>query len=129
MNLSGLLGADVEDVADRLGAPDTDRSLATERWLVFRRDAATVRVRCVAGRVASWTLTWTEARPTLRRAVEPLGLWPACRPDAQARDVEGSLVRRALPAPSADAAHSLTAGIGAEGFVRVAAFDEPPEWG
>lgn len=136
MNLAGLIGAGVAELEDRLGSADVRRTLNDDRWLIFRREAATLRVRCVAGgtsrpRVASWTVTWEEPRPTLRRAVEPLGLWPACEPDVEAEAVEaqgGRRVRRALPDPSGPGVHSLTAGVGDGGFDRVAAFDEAPEW-
>ncbi len=136
MELSGLIGAGGDELEGRLGAPDARRQVGDDRWLIYRREAATLRVRCVAGepsglRVASWTVTWEEPRPTLREAVEPLGLWPACEPDIEAGDVEtegGRLVRRALPDPSGPGAHSLTAGVAGGGFDRVAAFDEAPEW-
>lgn len=143
MTLAGVLGAGPEELEERLGAPDADRTVGGDRWLVYRRPEATVRVRCVVAdagastghasgerqRVASWTLSWAEPRPSLRAAVEPLGLWPACEPDVDAGDVEGPLVRRRLPSPSGGAVHSLTAGLEGGGFARVAAFDEPPEWG
>lgn len=136
MELAGLIGADVGELESRLGAPDARREVGDDSWLIFRREAATLRVRCVADdpsehRVASWTVTWREPRPTLRAAVEPLGLWPACAPDVEAGDVEsegGRLVRRALSDPSGPGAHSLTAGVAGGGFDRVAAFDEAPEW-
>lgn len=83
------------------------------------------------GRVASWTVTWDEPRPTLRAAVEPLGLWPSCAPDLDAAGPEcrdRTLVRRALPDPSGPGDHSLTAGLVEGGFDRVAVFDEAPEW-
>lgn len=166
MRLADLIGVDPGEVEARLGVPDAERRTPGERWMVYRRDGATLRVRCGAaanpasgdggpsggdgtGRVpgegvaegdvedggpdaaafhvASWTLTWDEPRDSLRRAVEPLGLWPACAPDVEARAVDGPMVRRALPADG-ETPHSLTAGVGDGGFVRVAAFDEPPEW-
>jgi hypothetical protein len=136
MELAGLIGADGDELESRLGAPDARRTVGDDRWLIYRREAATLRVRCVAGgrpgpRVASWTVTWQEPRPTLREAVEPLGLWPACAPDVEAGDVEtegGRMVRRVLSDPSGPGAHSLTAGVAGGGFDRVAAFDEAPEW-
>lgn len=161
MELAGLIGADGDELERRLGAPDARREVGDDSWLIFRREDVTLRVRCEAGgsggrapedpssaasgdaedagarsgppgvRVASWTVTFQEPRPTLREAVEPLGLWPACAPDVEADDVEtegGRLVRRALPDPSGPGAHSLTAGVAGRGFDRVAAFDEAPEW-
>jgi hypothetical protein len=38
------------------------------------------------------------------------------------------MARRVLRPGGEDVARSLTATVGAGGFVRVAAFDEPPEW-
>lgn len=136
MNLAGLIGVDAAGLEDRLGPPDARREIGDDRWWVYRREAGTLRVRCVAVepsglRVASWTVTWDDPRPTLREAVEPLGLWPACAPDADVEDVEaegGRMVRRALSDPSSPRTHSLTAGVTVGGFDRVAAFDEPPEW-
>lgn len=168
MNLAGLLGAGAGELRERLGEPDAERRSGAERWLVYRRGGATLRVRCAepgsggaapreragapktgsppdgpgepgagegAGRgapgrreVASWTVTWERPRGTLRGAVEPLGLWPACAPDVDAASVEAPMVRRALPAGDGEGEHSLTAGVAEGGFVRVAAFDEPPEW-
>lgn len=136
MELAGLIGADGGELERRLGAPDARRQVGDDSWLIFRREEATLRVRCVADdpsglRVASWTVTWEQPRPTLREAVEPLGLWPACAPDVDAADVEtegGRMVRRALSDPTAPGAHSLTAGVAGGGFDRVAAFDEAPEW-
>lgn len=161
MELAGLIGADGDELEGRLGDPDARRDVGDDRWLIYRTGEATLRVRCVAAgaggrdagapsadggedtggggassgpsglRVASWTVTWEEPRPTLREAVEPLGLWPACAPDVEAGDVEtegGRMVRRALSDSSGPGGHSLTAGVAGGGFDRVAAFDEAPEW-
>lgn len=154
MDLGGLLGAGREEVERRLGAPDAARDVGPETWLVYRWPGLGLRVRlsgaadrdagrgradgrapgAQAGsdddgiRVRSWIATLDRGRPRLREAVEPLGLWPACAPDVGAGEVEGSMARRALRPRGDGVAHSLTATVGAGGFVRVAAFDEPPEW-
>lgn len=149
-DLSGLLGLPVREVRARLGAPDADEGVAGERWLVYRPGPATLRVRCArpeapgagggdAGnpaaadgddelRVSSWVLTLEEGRATLREAAEPWGLWPACRPDAAAAELDAPMARRALPGPEGEETRSFTAGVREGRFVRLALFDEPPDW-
>lgn len=139
MNLAGLVGEPDAELEERLGEPDARREAGGDLWLIYRRSGSTLRVRCVdredrgaeGVRVASWTLTWEEPRPTLRAAVAPLGLWPACAPDVDAAEVRaggGRRVRRALADPSGRRVLSLTAGVTGGGFERVAAFDEAPDW-
>lgn len=133
-DLCDLVGLSESALVDRLGAPDTRRDVGAERWLVFGRPGLTVRVRCAgdapddARTVRSWSAAYDEPRPTLREAVEPLGLWPACAPDRRAADLDAPLARRGLSAGPDGTEHSLTAVLGAGGFRRVAVFDEPPDW-
>lgn len=138
-DLGGLLGTPVDEVVARLGSPDADEGITGERWLVYRLDAGTLRVRCgrpgaaPAGeeadlRVSSWVLTLAERPATLRAAAEPWGLWPDCGPDVAAAEVEAPLARRALPGPGGEAERSFTAGIRDGAFARLAVFDEPPDW-
>lgn len=136
--LAGLLGRTVPEVLGGLGEPDTSRSAGGDRWLIYAREEGRLRIRTVDHgggdvRVASWIFTWRRGRATLREALEPLGLWPAGAPDVPASGLETPLVRRALPAgPEADGEererHSLTASAEEGRFVRIAAFDEPPDW-
>lgn len=133
--LAGLVGSSPEEVRRSLGEPAVDRAVGRERWLVYRTEGITLRVRCRpgsgqgdGGRVASWTATFSRGRRSLREAAEALGLWPACAPDGDAGTARGGLLLRALPSPSGDAVRSLTATVRG-GLVRqLTVFDEPPEW-
>lgn len=132
--LSDLIGMDEAQLEARLGPPDARHAAGGELWLVFESPAGRLRVRCHAAgagpqRAASWTVTLAAPTATLREAVEPLGLWPAAGPDADADAVGEPLVRRPLPAaPAAAEVHSLTATIRADRFTHVSVFDEPPDW-
>lgn len=130
VDLSDLVGLPEPALEERLGPPDVRRDVGSERWLVFRRSGLDLRVRCAGPErtVRSWSATWHEPKPTLREAVEPLGLWPACAPDRRADELDAPLVRRVLEGPAAGGEHSLTAVPGPDGFRRVAVFDEPPDW-
>lgn len=154
VDLEGLLGAPRGEVERRLGPPDATREAGGDTWMVYRRPGLGLRVRLscreragAAGtdadgtsrgsgagagggalRVRSWTATLDRGRSRLRDAVEPLGLWPAAAPDVGAGDVGAPMARRPLRKAGDDAVHSLTATVGGGGFVRVAAFDEPPDW-
>ncbi len=136
--LTGLLGLTVDGLGERLGPPDVDRPIGRERWLIYRRQGLTLRIRCTATdsgdaqgesgeRVASWTVSFVHGYPSLREALERLGLWPACAPDQVPR-AEDRMFRRALPDPDGEATYSLTAGIRDARIVQVTAFDEPPDW-
>lgn len=127
LSLDGLVGLSEEALVGRLGEPGVRREVGGERWLVFERPGLKLRVRCARGTVRSWSVTYDEPKPTLRQAVAPLGLWPACAPDRRAADLDAPLARRALDG-GADPERSLTAVPGPGGFRRVAVFDEPPEW-
>lgn len=133
-DLSDVIGLAEDALVDRLGPPEARRDVGGERWLVFGRPGLKVRVRCAgagtddARTVRSWSAAYDEPRPTLREAVEPLGLWPACAPDRRADDLDAPLARRGLPSGPEGPERSLTAVLGAGGFRRVAVFDEPPEW-
>lgn len=132
-SLADLVGARAAIARERLGDPDADRPGDPGRWLIWRGDGWRVRLRTggdagEGARVTSWSLTWDEGRPTLRAAVEPLGLWPAARPDVRADGLEAPLARRGLAGPEGREDWSLTATARAGRFVRVAVFDEPPEW-
>lgn len=78
--------------------------------------------------MASWTASLGTPAATLRAAAEPLGLWPACAPDASADTVREPLVRRAVRDPVAGATRSLTASVRAGRVTTLTLFDEPPEW-
>jgi len=155
IDLSRAIGMDPGRLAPDLGEPRTDRTVGEERWLLFETGDLVLRLRCRrddgdggGGRIASWTATWRPPRPTLRRATEPLGVWPAASrespvaksgdsapspppgptADPRAGSSDVPLLRYALPDPDAGTVHSLTVLRGPRGFSRVAAFDEPPEW-
>ncbi len=78
--------------------------------------------------MASWTLGLSPGALTLREAAEPVGLWPACAPDAPAAGAGLPLLRRRLPDPEGGADRSLTASIRGGRIVALTAFDEPPDW-
>lgn len=150
-SLAGLVGSPAAAARDRLGDPAADRPARPGRWLVWEGEGWRLRVRVGGGasagggsgpggrgvaegdagaaedRVTSWSLEWAEGRPTLRAALEPLGLWPAAAPDAAAAELEAPLARRGLEGPGGEA-RSLTATVRSGAFVRVAVFDEAPEW-
>lgn len=138
--LGDLVGRSEREVLARFGRPDVERRAGEDRWLVYGLDGVSLRIRCRNGgaarpaeasaegtaRVASWTATLAEGRSTLRQAAEPLGLWPTCAPDADARAVESGMVRRRFRAGRA--VHSMTARVRAGAFDQVTLFDEEPEW-
>lgn len=138
--LGDLVGRSEREVLARFGRPDVERRAGEDRWLVYGLDGVSLRIRCRnaaaagpadttagrRGRVASWTATLAEGRPTLRQAAEALGLWPTCAPDAEAGAVESGMVRR--PFRAGGAVHSLTARVRAGAFDQVTLFDEEPEW-
>lgn len=150
-SLAGLVGAPAAGLRGRLGEPAADRPARPGRWLVWEGEGWRLRVRTGGGvaedgdpgagagvgaadggeatedLVTSWSLAWTEGRPTLRAAVEPLGLWPAAAPDAAAGELNAPLARRGLEGPGGEE-RSLTATVRGGAFVRVAVFDETPEW-
>lgn len=142
--LADLVGLPEGRLTVRLGEPDASRGLAGESWWTWSGSGWRLRVRCAApaddrsggtdeavpgGRsVASWSLVWSEGRPTLRAALEPLGLWPEAAPDVEAGALDRPLARRGIR-PSEDGPElSLTAGVWDGRFVRVACFDEAPDW-
>lgn len=153
--LAGLIGAPASEARERLGDPAAARPARPGRWLVWEGEGWRLRIRTDggadpdpapgaaapddgpaettaprgdAGRVTSWILTWEQGRTTLREAVEPLGLWPAAAPDVAAQELGAPLARRALEGPDGRVDRSLTATVRGGGFVRVAVFDEAPEW-
>lgn len=134
--LAGLIGLAEDRLSGRLGEPDGSRLLGSESWWTWSGPGWELRVRCgpakeraVAGRaVASWSLLWREGHPTLRAAVEPLGFWPEAGPDVAAAELDRPLARRGVRAPGEGPERSLTAGVRNGRFVRVACFDEPPDW-
>lgn len=150
-SLAGLVGDRAAGLRERLGEPDADRPARPGRWLVWEGEGWSLRVRTGGGAAAgdpgegtrdgavdgsearddlvtSWSLAWTEGRPTLRAAVEPLGLWPAAAPDAAAGELDAPLARRGLEEPGGGEERSLTVTVRGGAFVRVAVFDEAPEW-
>lgn len=154
--LAGLIGCAEEDLRVRLGEPDAARTVGEARWWTWSAPGWELRVRTVprdasttgsdagdragaeAGAggtgeepertVASWSLVWARGRETLRAAVEPLGLWPAAAPDATPGELELPLARRGIRTSEEGPERSLTVGVRAGAFVRVACFDEAPDW-
>lgn len=127
--LGRALGIPAAALEAALGEPAARRSSGDDLWLVFEAPGHRLRVRCDAARrneVASWTLSFDAGPPTLRKAVEPLGLWPQAAPDISAGESEGALILRAV----ADRGRrlSLTASVQYGCIHQVTLFDEPPEW-
>lgn len=131
--LRGMVGRTAESAKELLGEPSAERRIGADRWLVYRYPTLIVRLRCRRApgceedRVASWTATFGTARTSLREAAGPLGLWPACAPDARAGARDG-LLRRALADPAAAMPRSLTASVRQGSIRTISVFDEPPEW-
>lgn len=128
----GLIGLSEAEVSSRLGQPEARRAVGDDLWLVFSRPDLQLRVRCRADatnnpRVASWTATFDQARPTLASAAEAVGAWPAVAPDEAAGDVAAPLIRRPL-STSGGMTHSFTATVRAGGIIQVSVFDEAPDW-
>ncbi|HKK08664.1 MAG TPA: hypothetical protein VKA44_07250 [Gemmatimonadota bacterium] len=130
--LAGLLGAASGSLLGRLGPPSADTRTGEERWLRFEGAGWSLRVRLSGSasgeRVSSWTLGLEPGVRTLRAAAEPVGLWPACAPDAAAPEVREPLLRRPLPDPGGGADRSLTASVRGGRVVALTAFDEAPDW-
>lgn len=137
--LADLVGLPERRLTERLGAPDASRELADESWWTWSGEGWELRVRCgpPEGRsaaapgersVSSWSLVWADGHATLRGAVEPLGLWPEAAPDVAAEELGRPLARRGVRAVEGGPERSLTAGVRDGSFVRVACFDEAPDW-
>lgn len=137
--LSDLVGLPERRLTGRLGEPDGSRELAEESWWTWSGEGWELRVRCgppeggsAAGpgerSVSSWSLVWADGHATLRGAVEPLGLWPQAAPDVAAGEMERPLARRGVRVEEDGPELSLTAGVRDGRFVRVACFDESPDW-
>lgn len=127
-SLAGLVGGTEEETRERLGRPAAEHPARPGSWLVWEGEGWRLRARTDGTTVTSWSLAWAEGRATLRAAVEPLGLWPAAAPDVAAAELDAPLARRGLGGPDGQADRSLTATVRRGAFVRVAVFDEPPEW-
>lgn len=140
--LKDLVGRPERELLRRLGEPRARRSVGRDRWLLYERRGARLRIRCRSEgpegtyRVASWTATLARGRRSLREATEPLGLWPAAEPDEEASAADVPLLRRAVRAESLDrpggtadpALRSLTARVRDGRIDQVTLFDEPPDW-
>ena len=138
LTLSGLLRRPISVLWERFGAPDIDRRVGRERWLIYRSGEVSLRIRCTepdplgptAGdepRVASWTARFVTGHPSLRDAAVALDLWPVCAPD-EIPGPEDRILRRPLRDSAMKAMYSLTATIRDGRVVQMTAFDEAPEW-
>lgn len=137
VSLARLLGAEPSALRDRLGDPRSDLEMDGQRWMVFELDGVgSLRCRCVPV-VGTWSLSFAPPLPpSLRDAARSVDLWPQLGPDALPPEEGETLVRRELAVPSGagDAGEgvagvaSATALLRPDGVVRLAAFDEPPEW-
>lgn len=130
--LRELVGAPESSLRGRFGEPAALREVGEGGWWRWSAPGWELRVRCAPGpggegRVASWSLLWSEGRPTLREAVEPLGLWPAASPDVTPEELDLPLARRGLSVGGGPE-RSLTVGSRGGRFVRVTCFDEEPDW-
>lgn len=128
IGLTGLLGAGPGELRERLGPPAADRRVDGQRWLVWELDGmGSLRVRC-SPVVSSWSLSFRDPLPpSFRGAASRVGLWPELAPEAGASERAAGLVRRRVRDREGRAA-SATAALGPGGVVRLAVFDEPPEW-
>ena len=127
----GLLGLTEQEVVRRLGEPSARREIDLDRWLVFRSNEMSLRIR-LAGtdppRVASWTASLATGYRHLSEAAGAVGLWPAAAPDEEASRVATPLVRRLLPCAETDRVYSFTATVRSGLFTAVSVFDEAPDW-
>ncbi|MGH7541356.1 MAG: hypothetical protein ACRELC_10180 [Gemmatimonadota bacterium] len=133
--LDGLIGRSPERLRARLGPETASHRIGCDRWLVYERPEGRLRIRVTdadagfgtspGGRIASWTATFHQPVDSAETALRCLGL------DARAlaaAEPGVPLLRAALPDPDAGTVHSLAALLRQGAIVRVAAFDEPPEW-
>lgn len=127
-SLEGLLGAEPAEVTRRLGRPAVDRTAAGQRWMVFELGGiGSLRCR-FSPRLSSWSLTFDDPLPgSLRAAARSVGLWPGLGPEADPPAGSRRMVRRRVEGPGGVAA-SATALLGRDGVLRLAIFDEEPEW-
>ena len=131
-SLGRAIGAPASRLQSALGDPESRHSIGADQWLVFLAPGRRLRVRC-EGRgeqatVCSWSLTLESGLPTLRKATEPFGLWPACAPDAPSDESEERLIRRAIAIDPREASLTLTATV-RDGLIRkLDLFDEEPDW-
>ncbi|UCG75081.1 MAG: hypothetical protein JSV95_10070 [Gemmatimonadota bacterium] len=130
--LGRAIGRPVELLVASLGEPAARRRVGESLWLVFDAPDGILRVRGRVGSrgatVASWSLTFRNGPVTLRAATEPLGLWPACGPEAAEGGDDEPLLLRAVPGGGDGGLCSFTASIRGGRIRTVALFDEPPEW-
>lgn len=145
--LADLIGLPDPVLVARLGEPEAARTVAGAVWRTWSGPGWELRVRSAppaarAGapteargspdvaerRVVSWSLLWSRGRETLRAAVEPLGLWPAAGPDTRPEELDLPLARRGIRRREGGPEISLTVGVSEGAFVRVACFDEAPDW-
>ncbi len=123
-----MIGEPASRLPAWLGRPRTERRTGDDRWLLFSAAGLEVRARCDrSDRVATVTVSYPDGRATLRAAAEPLGLWPACEPDAVAAGLKVPLLRRVVRG-RAGRSLSMTASVRAGRITRVTLFDEAPDW-
>ncbi len=128
-SLEGLLGAEPAEATRRLGRPAADRTAGDQRWMVFELGGiGSLRCR-FSPRLSSWSLTFDDPLPgSLRAAARSVGLWPGLGPDAgPPAGPTRRMVRRRVE-DRGGAAASATALLGRDGVLRLAIFDEEPEW-
>lgn len=125
-----VIGMGLDDLRGEFGSPKAQQRQGDDTWLIFHFPSYALRIRCSGEpdpAAGSCTATLTEPASSLQEAAEPLGLWPACRPDVDAASVSAPLVRRGLTGPSGELL-SMTATVRAGRFSQVTVFDEEPEW-
>jgi hypothetical protein len=127
-SLEGLLGAGAAEAVRRLGRPAADRRAGGQRWMVFELGGVG-SLRCrFSPRLSSWSLTFDHPLPdSLRAAARAVGLWPDLGPDAELPGDSRRMVRRQVE-DRGGAPASATALLGPDGVLRLAIFDEEPEW-
>ena len=129
-DLGQMLGMGGEDVRSRLGAPDAERTVDGETWLIYRGDGWRLRLRLsssadAAPTVRSWTCEWSPGAPDLASAARSVGVALEGTADSPPES-NGGLLRAGVRGERCSA--SLTATVRSGRVRTVTVFDEAPDW-